>query len=197
MSTTEQTTETHPADLIGPLTAAEWASLRLGSPDDPLYCCADTSDVRDAIFQTLRLGGGPDEDGPLRAVWHIVDDHGTLGSDPRLAKLYAHYVAGKDELPSDEAVATLFATDPGFVDSLLDYLPQHFDLTDPALRVVALGKAAPKVAHLLDAAERSAAVARLAGIVRQPPGLVARVVDAWRGNVGLSVHPPTEPCTQE
>ncbi|MFI7608722.1 hypothetical protein ACIBTV_26740 [Micromonospora sp. NPDC049366] len=197
MTTTNPTTDTTQADLIGPLTAAEWASLRLGSPTDPLHCCADTSDVRDAIFHTLRMGGDPDQDHPLRAVWHVVDDHGTLGADPRLAKLFAYYVSGKDELPSDEAVASLYASDPGFVDSLLEHLPQHLDLTSPAGRVVALGRVAPKVAYLLDAGKRAAAVAQLAELAKQPPFLVARVVDAWRGNIGMSVDPPTEPCTEE
>ena len=84
------------ADLIGPLTAEEWCSLRLGADDDPLLCCAETSELRSAIFETLRQGGGwLYGQLAIAPAWELVaEKHDTTGllEHPVLRKLYATYV---------------------------------------------------------------------------------------------------------
>lgn len=83
--------------LIGPLTAEEWCSLRAGGPtpdgqDDVLQCCAITSEVRDWIFYTLRMGGdrapGPLKDALEALVGHgLPTNVGDFTVDDRIAKL--------------------------------------------------------------------------------------------------------------
>ena len=83
-------------DLIGPLTAAEWCAFRQRDDDDLLQCCGVTSDFRDAIFNTLRMGG--DEYSArnwLRDAWEQMEAHGFPQGDdvtPLLAKLGAYYI---------------------------------------------------------------------------------------------------------
>lgn len=64
-------------DLIGPLSAEEWCSLRLtGDDTDVLQCCAVTSDVRDAFFTYLRMGAVHELDGILRRALADLEGHG-------------------------------------------------------------------------------------------------------------------------
>lgn len=177
-----------PGTLIGPLTAAEWVSLRLTSgPDDILYCCADTSEVRDAVFQTLRSGAGPDTGVHLRAVWHFVEAHDTLGEHPLIRKLYDHYVAGQPPAPSDADLAVFLAPDPGTAEAFLSAAPQLWDTTDPVAARTALGRLAGKLNAHPDPAVREDYIGRVAAITRHDPGVVRVVFDAFRALVGLPV----------
>lgn len=93
-------------NLIGPLTAEEWCSLRVGTDDDPFYCCGDTSDLRDAAFLTLRMGATPVSVGTeFHAAWlHMEASHPdhTLTEHPVVGKLYDFYIKGRRPPPSDE-----------------------------------------------------------------------------------------------
>ncbi|MEU3452299.1 hypothetical protein ABZ671_01625 [Micromonospora sp. NPDC006766] len=175
--------------LIGPLTADEWCSLRLGDDDDPLQCCGETSDLRDAIFHVLRMGAQEHEGIALRAAWHIVEEHGDLGDHPILRKLHAFYVEGKPELAPDSALAEMMAVTPEHAELFIAAIPEAFELDSEEGRIVALGRIAPRVAHVLDRDERCRLTGLLAETVRLDVQQVAIVVDAWRGNVGLPVMP--------
>jgi hypothetical protein len=120
-----------------------------------------------------------------------------LDDDPLFTKLHAFYIAGQPEPATDRQIAEMLASDPGYLASLLDVVTETFDVSTEEGRVMALGRVAPKVAHILDGQERAAAVVRLAEVTGLRRWHVARVVDAWRGNVGLPVIPQTEPADQE
>lgn len=82
------------AELIGPLTAEEWCSLRLGgNADDVLMCCGETSAFRDAVFMALRMGGDRDARFWLLPAWRDLVEHG-LPTGPGtevIAKLRDYY----------------------------------------------------------------------------------------------------------
>jgi hypothetical protein len=78
---------------IGPLTAEEWCSFRLtGGDDDLLQCCAETSGVRDAIFEWLRMGGESVNWGRAALGHHLraVESHDGMADHPTFAKLLAY-----------------------------------------------------------------------------------------------------------
>lgn len=79
------------SDLIGPLTAEEWCSFRQsGEDDDILQCCAETSEVRDAIFGWLRMGGDKMWGEILmRDTLGTMASHPGLDRDPRVVKMLA------------------------------------------------------------------------------------------------------------
>jgi hypothetical protein len=97
---------------IGPLTAEEWCSLRLGVDDDPFQCCGDTSDLRDAAFHALRMGGEEWNGTEFHRAWIRVGeshpDHG-LVTHPAVAKLYDFYIKDKPVPPSDEELDAFVA----------------------------------------------------------------------------------------
>lgn len=94
--------------LIGPLTAEEWCSLRAGADDDPFQCCGETSDLRDAAFHALRMGGEEWAGTLFHAAWIRVGashpDH-ALVTHPVVGKMYDFYVKGKPVPPTDEEMA--------------------------------------------------------------------------------------------
>jgi hypothetical protein len=94
-------------DLIGPLTPDEWCSLVLGAPDDPFQCCGETSDLRDAAFHALRMGGDESHGLEFHAAWDRVTashpDH-TLAEHPIVAKLFRFYVEGRPSPPTADEV---------------------------------------------------------------------------------------------
>jgi hypothetical protein len=80
------------ASLIGPLTAAEWCSLRLtGGDDDPLRCCAASSELRDALFDVLRMGGGTEYAYRLVEPWQQAVAYGHGEGDPLLDRIRDFY----------------------------------------------------------------------------------------------------------
>ncbi len=177
-------------DLIGPLTAEEWCSLRLGADDDPLQCCAYTSELRDGVFQLLRIGGDRHWGDLLHVPWIAAaksHDMADLLTHPLVGKLHAYYIEGQPEPPSDRDLAELQATDPGYLCSLSVAIPAHFDLGTEEGRLAALGRVAPEVAHVPDGEDRARRVDELARLLSMPLRDVALVVDAWRANVGLPV----------
>lgn len=184
-------TDTRTAELIGPLTADEWCSLRLHDDGDPLMCCGDTSDLRDAIFDTLRMGAAECDGIALRAAWHIVDEHGDLGDHPIMRKLHEFYVLGKPEVAPDRALAEMMAVLPTHAQMYIAAIPDAFDLDTEDGRITALGRIAPRIAHVLDHDERCRLTGLLAEAVRMETYQVTVVVDAFRGNVGLPVTPRT------
>jgi hypothetical protein len=89
------------AELIGPLTAEEWCSLRLGTDDDPFQCCAETSALRDAAFHALRMGGEEYHGTAFYIAWlRVTESHPDhrLAEHPIVGKLYQYYVEGKEPL---------------------------------------------------------------------------------------------------
>lgn len=98
--------------LIGPLTADEWCSLRAGADDDPFQCCGDTSDLRDAAFHALRMGGEEWAGTLFHAAWIRVGnshpDH-ALATHPVVGKLYDAYVKGRSAPPTDEEMEAFVA----------------------------------------------------------------------------------------
>ena len=78
-------------ELIGPLTAEEWCSLRLGTDDDPLQCCGATSNLRDGLFRVLRMGGDAMWAPELAEAWRAMDDHGWPEGVPVVDKIRAFY----------------------------------------------------------------------------------------------------------
>lgn len=185
-------TDTRTVALIGPLTAEEWCSLRLAEDgSDPLMCCGETSELRDAIFHTLRIGAAECDGIALRAAWHIAEQHDGLADEPIMRKLYEFYVKGKPELAPESAIAEMMAVTPEHAELFIAAIPEAFDLASEEGRTVALGRIAPKVAHVLDYNERCRLTRLLVNTIGLPPDRVALVVDAWRGSVGLPVAPPT------
>lgn len=176
-----------PGELIGPLTAAEWCSLRLGTDDDPLQCCADTSEVRDAAFHVLRMGGEQDQGTALRGVWRIVEEHGDLGQHPVVRKLFEYYVEGQPPVSSDAELAAFLAPNPDFAKMLIKSAPGAWDLTDPDERVRALGRLAGKIYTVVDPAVRAEYIAEIARMLDMPVPHVRLVFDAFRGNSGLPI----------
>lgn len=176
-------------ELIGPLTAAEWASfrLRLDSDDDVLMCCAETSDVRDAIFYTLRAGAAACDGIQLRAVWDIVDGHPGLGDDPRMRKLHAFYVADREPVSSEAALAEFMAPHPDFSRALIAAASDTWDLAVPGNTMVALGRLAGRVHAVPDPAERDGYIHDIALILNLPIMHVRLAFDVFRANVGLPV----------
>jgi hypothetical protein len=176
-------------ELIGPLTAAEWASFRLApdSDGDVLMCCAETSEVRDAIFHTLRAGAAACDGIQLRAVWDIVDGHPGLGDDPRMQKLHAFYVADREPVSSEAALAEFMAPRPDYSRALIDAAAETWDLAVPGNAVVALGRLAGRIHAVPDAAERDGYIHDIARILNLPITHVRLVFDAFRANVGLTV----------
>jgi hypothetical protein len=83
---------TAPPALIGPLTAEEWCSLRLGGlEDDPLYCCAVTSSMRDFLFEVLRMGAEhSDWSGAVREAFGELDVACEV-KHPLIEKVRAYY----------------------------------------------------------------------------------------------------------
>lgn len=78
--------------LIGPLTAEEWCSLRLGGlEDDPLYCCTVTSSMRDFLFEVLRMGADHGEwSGAVREAFGELDVRCEV-KHPLIEKVRAYY----------------------------------------------------------------------------------------------------------
>lgn len=184
--------QTNREALIGPLTAAEWATFRLGHDDDPLYCCAHTSDVRDAIFHVLRMGGEAFDGAALRAVWSIVDDHDGLADHPLMRKLYDFYIDGQPPAPTDADVAEfLFAgRDPGFIDSLLTEAPTMWNMADQAAARTALGRLTGFLYVTPDAEQRAGYIRRVAALTGFTVADVDLVFDAFRGNDNLTITAP-------
>lgn len=176
--------------LIGPLSAAEWCSLRLGADDDPFQCCAETSELRDAAFTTLRMGGEERDGIYLHAVWHdVTNSHGDLTEHPVMRKLHDFYIAGKEPLPPESALAELFAVSRSYASDLIRAACEAFDLGSEAGKVLALSRLAPKLGYVLDADERASAVAEMAAVLEMSNHKVACVVDVWRASVGLLPEP--------
>ena len=88
--------------LIGPLTAEEWCSLRLGGlgDDDPLYCCTVTSSMRDFLFEMLRMGAGREWSGAFRQAFSDLDAACQV-EHPLIEKLRAYYVADAPAVPGE------------------------------------------------------------------------------------------------
>lgn len=122
------------AELIGPLTAAEWCEFRM-QDDDLLQCCAVTSEMRDAIFGLLRMGG--DEDARRmntsfrRAYWQMVD-HGLPDgrSGELLGRLVTYFLGDPpepkhefDDLTDDEVLAELRSMSARRVGDLVEEKP--------------------------------------------------------------------------
>lgn len=65
------------SELVGPLTAEEWCSLRLRFDDgDLLHCCGVTSDIRDLVFSLLRMGDDRHTTRLLmEELWDLVNSH--------------------------------------------------------------------------------------------------------------------------
>lgn len=104
------------ADLIGPLTAEEWCSLRLGAEDDPFRCCGDTDALREAVFGMLSMGADEEWSLSFNAAWHqMVASHpgNTLADHPVVGKLYRAYVQGREPAVSDEELNAWLAETSG------------------------------------------------------------------------------------
>lgn len=193
--TTDDKTKAPP--LLGPLTADEWVSLARGDEDQnsPLpVCCAEISEVRDAIFETLRAGADPDLFWrSIASVWDIVEAHPPLAEHPTMRKLYAAYVQGRVRPNRNESFAYLFAQTADQVGAYLDLVGVDKDGNSSGLdvstregQVRALASVGGRhVAYILDPGERDRAVALLAARIHLPESTVELVVDVLRDRVHL------------
>lgn len=96
-------------DLIGPLTATEWAELRRHD-DDLLQCCAVTSAFRTEVFNLLRMGPETVEhngrvlpgmmSGFRGAYWDLVDHGLPEGRGGELIDRLARYYLGDPPAPA-------------------------------------------------------------------------------------------------
>jgi hypothetical protein len=113
MSSNLDTVPTRPKRLIGPLTAAEWASFRLQRDDQgPLpSCCATVSEFRDAVFDLLaRHDDTIDGNGKVMpamvtefraAYWDMVDHGLPQGGEDLIGRL-ARYYLGDPPAPATD-----------------------------------------------------------------------------------------------
>lgn len=182
-------TDTTEQDLIGPLTAAEWAQFRLQDADDQVLppCCGEVSDLRDAIFDLLRMGGDEMYGAHLRSIWDIVDANG-LGDHPLFQKLHAYYVAGRSAGPSDARMAEFLTADPGLAEGLLKAAPEAWDLKDPVAVRTALGRLTGKMYATPDKATRDGYMREIVRLTGFSDDQVRLVFDAFRGNVNLPIE---------
>lgn len=193
--------------MLGPLTAEEWGSLFALTDDrNPLpICCANLSEVRDALADVLRMGGAP-ETGWLRIapVWDYVDE--CLGrsyvlGNPVLSKIYDAYVADREIPEKDgEAYERFRAMTLEQVKMYLDTVDAPdtlFDLTTRPGRIHALNRMAGAfIAFIVDDDERQEAAFRLAEKVGLDPGLACFAVDLSRQDHGLP-HRPTHQAERD
>lgn len=96
--------------LIGPLTAAEWAEFRQRDDDgELLQCCSTTSAMRDVVFRLLRNGGGKEWRGIFAMAYVDMLDHDlpTGRGGELLAKLRAFYVGDQTDDELRERVARI------------------------------------------------------------------------------------------
>lgn len=180
-------------ELIGPLTAREWAEFRLREDDtdtDFLYCCADTSELRTAIFQMLRMGGGREYHAGLHSVWAAVDRHPGLGDHPLVRKLYDYYIDGQEPGPTDADMAEMMSTDPGTVELFLRVAPSTWNLDDPDEVLTALGRLVGRSYASGTPADRRGYINKIAALVDRPAEQILLVVNAFRGSVNLPADPP-------
>lgn len=192
---------------VGPLTASEWVSFALlddGDDDrNPLpVCCANISEVRDAIFDVLRAGAGPSSWRRLASVWQYIEDD--LGADPNnwslpLRKLHQTFLAGRDwrSVPAHDGFAHLFARSTDEVREFLDMAPEGWDLGTFEGRQRALARLGGRfVGYVLDPDERWEMVRRLATTLGMDASEVAAVVDVLRLDKGLPFQ-PTDPALRQ
>lgn len=193
----DATTETEPVEeLIGPLTAQEWASFRVHSSDqpedadDPLPpCCGDIADLREAVFATLRIGADrEDASYPLRDTWNIVQGHEGLLQLPVWQKLYAYYVEDRDPLPDSDAIARTMATNPELVSELIAAAHKIADIRDDDENTYVLGKLVRFVAFIYDPHEREKAIITTADTLGRLPADVRLVTNATRAIHNLPPH---------
>jgi hypothetical protein len=196
-------TQTDP--LIGPLTPTEWLSFfRLDdeiSDTNPLpACCANVSEVRDAIFKVLRVGGDPAICWMyLTGVWHIVEQHlGLPITDPQvpaaLRKLYETYVAPHADavgnVDREEATARIMQQPADSLRTLMASIPEAWDVDTAEGRMRAVARLASGfLAYVYDQGERSQLARELAKAVGMAYEDVALVVDAMRCQHGLPWQP--------
>jgi hypothetical protein len=188
---------TEPAEMmIGPLTPTEWMLFAVLDDEDPRNplpaCCADVSEVRDAIFDVLRAGGSPDVGWMhLTSVWHIVESHlGLPITDERvpapLRKLYETYVAPHADKIGErgyqaEGLARVSAIDPDRVRTLFASISEVWDVEQAEDRVRAVARLGGGfVAYVYDRDERTKLAHELASAVGMPYESVALIVDAAR-----------------
>lgn len=179
--------------LIGPLTPEEWTSFALGDDErNPLPpCCSEISEVREAIFDTLAVGGNPllAWHG-IASVWEIVEGHSPVGEHPTLRKLHDAYVAGHERPSRQESFARLRARTLADTQPYLDLIGETFDVTGREGRVQALNRVGGLwVSYILDPADRVPAVRRLAELVGLDVDTVALVLDVQRAGHYLPYEP--------
>jgi len=190
---------------IGPLTPAEWLSFLLldgpGSYRNPLpACCAAVSEVRDAVFATLRRGGDPETCWMrLTGVWDVVQSHlGLPITDERvpaaLRKLYETYVAphadmiGRIDQP--ESIARIAQMDPSRVRMMIAAIGEVWDVDTAEGRIHAVSRIADAfLAYVYDQGERTQLARELGKAVGMAYEDVALVVDAMRCRAGLPWQP--------
>lgn len=126
-------------DLIGPLTAAEWCSLRLTAGDeDLLYCCAASSEFRSALFEVLRMGAGADLRYYLVDAWQQAVAYGHGEGDPLIDRVRDFYRLDDDPpalAPEDVRCAPHCATPCHTalreVEQERDHWKQMYELSQP------------------------------------------------------------------
>jgi hypothetical protein len=173
---------------VGPLTGDEWASFALADDDrNPMpACCGNLSDVRDAIFDTLRAGGDPDLCWPrLASVWHLVEGHDGGDPDgpsghPTMRKLYDAYVAGRKRPDRDEGYAHLLARKAVDVQPYVDAVPEVWDVTTREGRLRALARIGDTAGYILKPEERYLVAAHLARKIGVLEVDVCLVIDVLR-----------------
>lgn len=176
--------------MIGPLTAEEWVSFALPGDDErnPLPSgCGDVSEVRDAVFAALRMGGDPIICWrSIAAVWDIVEGHLVDGIEhpdvpAALRKLYNAYVAGRIRPDRSEGYAHLFERKAHEIQQFVDAAPDAWDLDTREGRMRALTRLGGAfVGFVLHPTERYAMVKKLAEVVGFEPQEVCFAVDVLR-----------------
>jgi hypothetical protein len=127
------------ADLIGPLTAAEWCSLRLTEGnDDPLYCCAASSEFRSALFEVLRMGADADLRYYFVDAWQQAVAYGHGEGNPLLDRIRDFYRLDDDspEFTPEEVRCAPHCNTPCHtalreVEQERDHWKQMYELSQP------------------------------------------------------------------
>jgi hypothetical protein len=175
-------------DLIGPLTGDEWLSLRhVDTDDDILCCCANTSNLRDTLFDLLSRGAqAPCQE--LVDHWDIVEQH-DLQHYPIFVKLHEYYVKGQKPTTPETLVRIMdmMTMSPETAGRLIDQAPHVWDLDTTAGRHRALHHLSSALCTTADQDRYRESILKVAGVTGTSPRLAHLLFDVLRAGRGLPV----------